>query len=132
MLLFTFSLTGAPDTIDALGPRCNSASVWWVSSVPASQARTREWAQGAVEINFKELTPFPHPTDPHSLCEIYLRVIPSEGWVRRRPGAPELRWGASCRGSLLPTMNPPLHCRPPQASALGRWQRMLSSAHVPF
>lgn len=91
-----------------------------VSSVPASQARTCKWAQGAVEINFKELTPLPHPTNPYSLCEIYLRVIPSEGWVSRRPGAPELRWGASCRGSLLPTMNPPLHCKPPPGLSPGQ------------
>lgn len=64
----------------------------------------------------KELTPFPHPGDPHSLCEIYLRVAPSEGWVSRRPGGPPgLRWGASYGKSLLPhdeSNPPPHHCEP--------------------
>lgn len=60
----------------------------WVSSALPPRPEPEDGPRVLWRSTLKELTPFPHPSDPHSLCEIYLRVVPSEGRVSRRPGGP--------------------------------------------
>lgn len=60
----------------------------WVSSALPSRPEPEDGPRVLWRSTSKELTPFPHPSNPHSLCEIYLRVVPSEGWGSRRPGGP--------------------------------------------
>lgn len=60
----------------------------WVSSALPPRPEAAAGPRVLLEINFKRANPLPIPSDPHSLCEIYLRVVPSEGWVSRRPGGP--------------------------------------------
>lgn len=66
----------------------------WVSSAVPPKPEPEDGPRVLWRSNSKELTPFPHPSDPHSLCEIYLRVVPSEGQVSRRPGGPGAEVGS--------------------------------------
>lgn len=93
----TPSSTAAPDTTGSPEPKCDSACVCWVGVIsPSLPGQNLRLALGAVEINFKRANPLPIPTCPplYSLCEIYLRVVPSERQGSGRPG-PQAEVGAS-------------------------------------
>lgn len=66
----------------------------WVSSALPPKPEPEHGPRVLWRSNSKELPPFPHPSDPYSLCEIYLRVVPSEGRVSRRPGVPGAEVGS--------------------------------------
>lgn len=93
----TPSSTAAPDTTGSPEPKCDSACVCWVGVIsPSLPGQNLRLALGAVEINFKRANPLPIPTCPplYSLCEIYLRVVPSERQGSGRLG-PQAEVGAS-------------------------------------
>lgn len=91
------SPTAAPDTTDSPEPKCDSTCVCWVGVIsPSLPGQNLRLALGAVEINFKRANSLSIPTCPplYSLCEIYLRVVPSERQGSGRLG-PQAEVGAS-------------------------------------
>lgn len=90
---------------------CVTQALWVPAALPP-RPEPKDGPRVLWRSNTKELTPFPHPSDPHSLCEIYLRVVPSEGRVSRRPGGPGAEVGSFLQQEPATHGESTPHCRP--------------------